>query len=256
MNYIAEDYWSTIRPTYIENWPRELLFVSIHSSGVRLTTDETIVLGSNQQDYFELWEDHPDAQKLAPIERKLQRAFDVLRHPGFVRLGSRSPKDTMRWYEHGPRVWNAKEALRLLLGGSERVNDDLLLAKINNYTPWIWVREWMQIEKPQEFRCFVQGRRLVGVSQYWYDSDYSLGALADELARVITTFFEYEVLPALHIDDVVVDVVVQPGADRWHVTLIELNPFFKLTDPCLFEWYKFDGTMRYIEQGAKVRVKF
>jgi len=36
----------------------------------------------------------------------------------------------------------------------------------------------------------------------------------------------------------------------WEVKLLEINPYFNLTDPCLYNWHKkqeFDGSLKIIE---------
>lgn len=249
-----------LRQTYLEAWPYELRKVSVPSSGERLTLREVELLGRSQLEWWETWtQDETEAMPdLAPVQAKLERLFAVVDDPGFVKLGGRSPKDSYLWHERGWRVTNAEEALQLLLGASERVNDDLHLAVANEYAPWVWVREWVNIKPAEEFRCFISDRRVLGISQYWHDSTFPIRivARAKELKRVITTFLDYEVCPHLHIGEAVVDIVVQEGDGRWKTTLLEINPFDPfLTDPCLALWPELSqlhGRLLY-RDGERIR---
>jgi hypothetical protein len=127
--------------------------------------------------------------------------------------------------------------------------DDLLLAIAKNYRPSIFVREWLDIPPWTEFRCFMKQRSLVGISQYFYRNVYPpLLAAAGEIEGAIRDFFPaFE--ESCHIQDVVFDIVVQPSAP-WQVTLLEINPYFELTDPCLFHWHDddFDGGFRFCRE--------
>lgn len=257
MTTYQNDYLATVRPTYIENWPAALAELSVPQSGVELTRSDVQMLGAAQEDYFELWE-KPDGIDLESIRNRIDRAISEVRVPGvtsgvFVRLGSRSPKDSWwPWrddnvdgFRGGDWPWplrTADDCLGVLLGASERVNDDLLLAYNTGYTPWIFVRQWEDIPKWAEFRCFMRDGELVGVSQYLHDRPYQEVIQRHELfAAAIDRFFTESFRPACHMDTCVFDVWVKVttkggGATKVSVRLLEINPFFRLTDPCLLRW--------------------
>jgi hypothetical protein len=73
----------------------------------------------------------------------------------FVRLGSRSPKDTPLGVATGCRASDGSEALRLLTAGSKRVAFDLSRSLRHSYRPWVFLRTWQQIDWFAEFRCFL-----------------------------------------------------------------------------------------------------
>lgn len=267
--------WDLVRPTFLENWPVELKAISIPQDGIPLTTNDAIALGKAQVELWEWWDRHellgdddPNAMPGDAPHRRTQEISDALHEkikrliatsgaPGvFVRLGSRSPKDSFHWWRQdddlGPRpkggpwpISSGEEAMRLLLETSERVNDDLLEAVAQDYSPWIWVRAWQDIEPWQEFRCFVRDGQLIGISQYDYMERRFFPQLARDrslYASAIMVFLRKRVLPVLHVPSAVVDVFVTvegmpSGRGRKaSAKLLEINPYFDLTDPCLFSW--------------------
>ncbi len=176
-----------------------------------------------------------------------------------MRLGSRSPKDSWYGSEHGFKVLNSHEALSILMGDSERVFDDLCLAINENYIPHIWIRQWVDMSKWSEFRCFMKARKLVGISQYFYrDGAFEeIISDADTIKWAIEQFFP-EFASLSHLEDVVFDVYLKRrrygDATAWECKLIEINPYFELTDPCLFNWNNpdgFDGSFKYLDNPVR-----
>lgn len=266
-------YFETVAPTYIEQWPEALRQLSVGQLGLELTEDQVRRLGKSQVELFATWGDehelaNMDQPSLVDIQQWLTYAIYLMPSLGawpgaFVRLGSRSAKDSFS-FENGGRCEDGDDALKMLLNGSERINDDLHLALHHNYRPWLWVRQWHDIAPWQELRCFMHSGELVGISQYDY-IDHSqqgagghynlLAAKAPYFKTAVEDFFP-RFRKACHLDTCVFDVFV---GDGHQVTLLEINPFFALTDPCLFEdagqWPgDFDGSFRYMDKDGKVKV--
>lgn len=260
-----------IKPTYIENWPVELKALSMHQEGLALTVDDAVALGKSQIELHEFWQGHlslgDEDNRLVEIAReldgKVRRVMAQAKAPGvFVRLGSRSPKDSYWWWRDEHRdagkdpatapwpITSGQDAVKLLLETSERVNDDLLLAVANNYSPHIWVRAWEEMLPWQEFRCFIHEGRILGISQY----DYMGRKVHPQLVRdrglyvnAVMLFLNKRVIPSLHIPSAVVDLYVQVNhmpsgrGRKASARLLEINPYFSLTDPCLFTWEELDA---------------
>ncbi len=267
------NYWDLCRPTYLENWPAELARLSIAQVDIPLNYNEALLLGKNIVELYELFDAHryrldlPGPNLLALIGR-LDEA--ILRFPdgGFVRLGSRSPKDSWLAHRRGMRCSAGREAWALLTDCSERIAEDLLLAFSQRYDPHLWVRQWLDIPEWLEFRCLVQDRELVGISQYQYHGRPVFPEIVqnrDAIVWAIQTWFESQFLHATHLDSVVCDVFCKlhqhGNSNLWEVKLLEINPFFQMTDPCLFDWRApLDRTFRYfgdessgsIEQRSKI----
>lgn len=251
MNMYTEEnpYFEAVRPTYLENWPDGLRELSIPQVDIPLTLNEAAALGSNLMEYFETF-DGPAAQDLSSIRLRLDEA--IARFPGgaFVRLGSRSPKDSWLGHREGLRVTTAEKALRLLCDASERISDDLHLALACEYAPHLFVRQWIEIPCWAEFRCFSRDGELVGISQY----DYHLGRREEivsngaDIEKAIHRFFRESFSPRTHLSTVVFDVFLE--ATLSSVTLLEINPFDEYTDPCLFEQRTFEGQFLYCKEPA------
>lgn len=246
-------YWETVVPTYIENWPPGLCSMSIPQVDVPLTLAEALRLGTNMIDYGEAFCQDGIVANITDIRERVAEAVARMPSGAFVRLGSRSPKDSWLGYKEGFRVRVATDPLRFLLDASERIYEDLTLALQNEYPPHIFVRQWLTIAPWQEFRCFMRARKLVGISQYNYlEAEVFPEIVADAEAirwAIEQAFSRFR--GACHLADVVFDVIVERKTMRdntriWEVKLLEINPFFELTDPCLFSWKDgFNGEFRF-----------
>lgn len=254
------EYFETVRPTYMENWPGELLRLSFASSFIPLEAIEVdAILGlCDAVQYGE--KVTVNKSTLAKLARRIGRAAARYPFGVFVRLGSRSPKDAWLGHDQGFRCTGemaGNHALDLF-AQSERIRDDLWLAKANHYRPNVVVREWKEIPTHEEWRVMVRGRRIIGISQYDYHKPYRAdGPDLESVRAAIEHHWATALRAALPIDDVVADLWVNrrvvspahrvargPEVVRWTVKLVEINPLFDMTDPCLFTW-------REIEQWSQ-----
>lgn len=248
-NYVYKpnnSYWEQVVPTYIENWPTELMSLSVASVRLPLTIEDAIAIGTNicefQEGFFKDFNiDKP--QDISHIVSRIDKVLDMFpKREAFIRLGSRSPKDSYLGYEKGFKGTNGHELISILLDCSERIYDDLRIAIYFEYKPSIWIREFVDIPNWSEFRCFVKNKELIGISQYNY-FDGKLDDIVDHLDAIETGIRQFfnRIKPILHLDDVIFDVYVKRqkvdiNTYMWEVKLIEINPFFGYTDPCLFKW--------------------
>jgi hypothetical protein len=250
--------------TYIENWPSPLYDLSIPHIDLPLNQDEARALGSNIR-HFGHWFGSGPAKPLDRIAQRLAAALDAFPGGAFVRLGSRSGKDSDFAQACGMRVTSLRGALLMLTDGSERIALDLRCALYLGYEPHIFVREWREIPNWAEFRCFMQDRRLIGISQYDCINLRHVPEIAGQahgINAAIESFFQ-EFRQHVHVADVVFDVYLQPGARNdqrsFDVRLLEMNPFCTKTDACLFRWSPadsaagdFDGSFRYLDEADKI----
>jgi len=266
----TQAYWDLARPTFIENWPSDLHSISIPSTIIRLDEREANTLGSYIIELGEGFENTPEEHEAVrdDLIRIIDQAVKYYPHGAFVRLGSRSPKDAMYWGvgpgEDSFCVRTGKDAWRLLTACSERVYDDLRMQLAMHYDPRIVVREWIDLPEWSEFRCFQRNGQLIGISQYYYRRPYlEILQDTDGIKWAIEQFHKLQFLPA-YTSDIVFDIFVKrrqvgircfgPNAGpmfNYEVKLLEINPFFNLTDPCLFDWTKpeeFDGRMRFTRE--------
>lgn len=147
----------------------------------------------------------------------------------FIKMVSRSPKDSYFGAKISLRCQNGQEALNLLCD-SERIWDDTYL-----YSPefsCLALRQWMDMSSMLEFRLFAKEGKLQGASQYFY-RDFLDGLVEhkDYFWERIREKFE-EIKDYLPQDDLIVDMY-------WNgeeMVVIECNPYDRDTDPCLFSW--------------------
>jgi len=250
---VTPAYLRKVAPTYIENWPAALVALSMAQTDIPLSLEEARSLGRRNRDFGRWFGGEPPG----PIEDLTNRLGEALRrYPegAFVRLGSRSAKDCTNARLYGLRVRKPETAIGMLADDSRRIAFDLRLALSCCYLPHLFVRRWRRIPRWAEFRCWMKGRNLVGISQY--DCHHlghcsEIAANASHIRAVIEALFE-DLRVVCHLDDVVFDVFVEEGAVAGaplRARLLELNPFFENTDPCLFTWRNggdFDGSFRFL----------
>lgn len=235
---MTDEYWDLVRPTYIENWPKGLAGLSIEQIDVPMTLAEAHALGTNIMEYAETF---GLRESIDDLRHRVAGAVAKFPRGAFVRLGSRSPKDTPKFH-YGKKILTYNNPLHLLTEGSERISDDLHLAIHHQYAPHIFVRKWLDFTPWQEFRCFQKDHRLVGISQYHYlgrthfqEIHRFLRPIKDAIVILHEVF--RDVCP---IADVVFDVIVEAWkgytGDKAVATFLEINPFSPHTDPCLFDW--------------------
>lgn len=253
-------YSEMVTPTQIENWSQELLGRSIKTMILRLTTEEARALRGLNSYALEMGDEPPQGAK-ATVDAIRQRIDEAAKEfPGgfFVRLGSRSPKDSWDGIRGGFLCRDGARAIHLLCD-SERVCDDLGPAIALGISPAIVLREWMEIPEAGEFRTFVRDGRLVGISQYFYEGFYPEIARNEEAILKAIQEESERVIPLLPAKNMIVDYIV--GAKRAATgevlpgaVLLEINPFFGWTDPCLFDWQEDKFTefeFRYNKEPVK-----
>lgn len=240
----------------LEYWHKDLHAMSIPSAGFPLTRPEAISLGlsiTELGDRFQALafaENPPVIQTMVALTDRIGEAVRSFGGRAFVRLGSRSPKDSWLGNRRGFCVSSGTDAIGLLTDCSERMADDLWNHLAGNELAWIWVRQWRNIPADHEWRCVIRGGRVQSASQYHYRQDWlpaesgqrryeamrRAGAMLPAACRKVAELVKWQ--------DVVADFVLLPAAEPY---LVEINPLHPLTDPCLFPWNE-DG------RGVRVRV--
>lgn len=257
-----QSYWDVAVPTFMENWPSELHSLSIPSAGRRLMMSEMRTLGSYIIELGEGFEKVPENREeirdrlIASLDTRLKEFPQGV----FVRLGSRSPKDAFYYPMNktqppNGQIVTAQQVFDCLTGGSERIYEDLQQQIAMGYPSSIWLRQGLELPEWSEFRCFMKDRKLIGISQYYYRTPYKeIAEDAGGIKWAIECFFNSLFQSRCHLDSVVFDVFVKRRGSQsclYEVKLLEINPFFQLTDPCLFDWNKpddFKGQLRYREE--------
>jgi hypothetical protein len=259
----ARRYLPYVVDTYIENWPPQLAALSVPQTDLPLSRVEHLALLGTLLCAM----DGPDADltQLAPslttgdveqgtasLHARITAALQHYPAGAFVRLGSRSPKDSYVGMDEGFQVTDADQALLLIATSMERMWDDLIRGWRAGYPMHIFVRHWIAIPAWGEFRCMMVGRELVGISQAnWMGGQRFPEIIENEAAlrSLIAAWFPV-FRDACHLPDAVLDIAVTAlGANP---ILIEINPAprLNLSDLALFRGQELDGAFRYLGDGA------
>jgi len=105
------------------------------------------------------------------------------------------------------------------------------------------LREWRSLNEASEFRCFVHGRRLLGVSQRHPSTFFPHLAdpqFQEAVVERIAEFFSQRVRDGFAPESYAFDVVLgKPPRQR--VRLVDFSPWAPSTDPLLFDWGDLDA---------------
>lgn len=258
-----DTFWERIAPTFMENWPQAVRDRSLPVLDLQVPWDELLAAMSHTN--YRKW--FPNLRPNLPLhdlEQRIEDGLDELDSDGFLRLGSRSPKDSQQAKQFGLRIQHGSQGVRLLTTDSRRAAFDIRCAMDYSYMPRLFLRPWREIPDWSEFRCFIQGGEIVGISQYDYQflgRSAEITNHATAMERVLRECLT-DLLPHLPLPDVVADVIliadaaeaddatITPAAlesGEYGAKLLELNPFIVQTDPALFSWMQpFDGGFRYL----------
>lgn len=154
----------------------------------------------------------------------------------FIKLITRSPKD----YNETGRYTSVEQGVTALLSSMRTMEDFYMFDSIPDKCHFI-LRPFVDIPKQSEFRGFVKGNKLVGISQYHYSKTFEwIGENKELINTKLTHFVNENIIPNMPIDDYVLDLVFDEVCK-----FIEINPY-GLSDPCLFENYNnFNGDFKY-----------
>lgn len=234
--------------TFIENWPQAFVALALPMTQLPLSEEEVHALGSRMLGFSQWFSQLHSQTAWSLLRQRITQAVDRHSNGAFIRLGSRSPKDSLQAMRNGMRVYSGDEALRLLLEGSHRVAVDLRLALDHRHQPQLVVRPWVEFPEWSEFRCFMVGYQFVGATQYACDSGQRFTEIAVHEASILKAlnFAMTKVAACAHLPAAVFDFVVLLSGCETHARLIDVNPLLPVTALGLFDDPShFDGTLRY-----------
>jgi hypothetical protein len=243
--------FNAARPTFLDVWPQHWRALAPTSELVPLSRQEMNALGW-QIAGFRQWFAKAPATSLMDLAYCVDAAVERLSRSSFIRLSSRSPKDSLYAQRKGLRVSNGAQALALITEGSERCAADLRMALDCQIEMAIVVRRWIDFPPSAEFRCFMVDRKWGGASQM------GVGRIGDvfltiQQARAVVSVLQavmQEIIATSHIVDAVFDLVCLPPTDRhvetWSAILLDVNPLLNVTDLAHFSPKgEFDFTLRF-----------
>lgn len=227
---------SYIKPLLYENWHPTLKELSFKTHIVELSPDDqrALLSASDPKERSE------EFVKINSLIHKLDEAIvDFKNLPVFTRLSSRSPKDS---FSEDFACKSGKDIINLF-SSSMRVIDDLIEYKYADIKCFLLLREFAEIPKHQEWRIFIKGGEIVGVTQYFYHEHFP--AIDSSISYTIKRINDF-VLPLIPLlpENVVIDIWAKDKP-----VLIEINPY-GLSDPCLLNYDDMDNGnagIRYIK---------
>ena len=212
---MMKEKYDAVSFSYINNWPKEWVGISMPTQLVELTDDEI----NNYEKALE-----GEIELLQPLAEKLDRALGWDRK--FIRLNSRSPKDAT--YPELPITLSGKTFVEWMVC-SERCLDDIVMMKAAKVPVFICLRDVHHFHKEVEYRCFFNGKN-VTIAQYHYDQLFphlQNAVTRERIEREVINFFEKSIKPYGPKHPYVFDVYFYQG--EWR--LLEINPY-GLSDPC------------------------
>jgi len=113
---MPNEYFETVKPTYIENWPAGLVNHSVATAHFPLAPGQVRALIAFNYMTLEDGRIPTEEEKLAlkELEAVVQKYIVQFPKGAFVRLGSRSPKDSWLGHREGFRCTSGAYALKLL----------------------------------------------------------------------------------------------------------------------------------------------
>lgn len=242
LRFASRSWLEPLKPCLFTHWPEPYKRVSFRTESLILTEEDQASLRMIFEDG-----DAMDAIAKTTLPAKLTDCLARFPDGAFVKLESRSPKDN--YWGEGTRFRTC--SWRDIVHGfySERILDDLARYQHLDVEPCrMLFREWQIIPRHEEFRCFIRGGRIAGISQYHYSAwDDGAGkqrplyfrkvaSNSESYKRAILAFLAQSIIPNLLVENLVVDVWIGREGAR----LIETNPY-GLSDPCLFSYKELEA---------------
>jgi hypothetical protein len=224
----TDKFMRAITGYFLENLPRGLLSsfmpheqITLDKNKMHALASRLAVPGSRRE--------AQTGEALAAIGKEIGRCLQAFSGKAFLRLGSRSPKDTF----YPTLSFTAVAEAFAILSFSVRAFQDVHWATLYDYNVSLFIRPWVDIKKWQEFRCIIKDGRLLGISQYYTQSGQAYPEIrqaAGKLAQTIHAFLEERVLPFAKHDSYVCDVLCRND----DISLIDYNLLTTKTGLCLF----------------------
>lgn len=206
-------------------------------------------------------QEDPEQESLSPpcfpdLESQIKDSIKALGGAIFPKLNWSSPKDAAWIATTGTLCCTSFSEIALLLRSSDSAVHDLCHAfdscddKTSSRPPqfFLALRKWYPSFHPEmEFRCFVRGQRLIGISQREVTGFYPV--LLDkklDLELLIRCFFEENLRLGFESENYTFDVYVTRDG---RVKLLDFNPWGAFTLPLLFTWDELEESFK--EKGGE-----
>jgi D123 len=235
----------SIRMTFPEHYPGAVRDLMLPMVSIKLSEHDAQVLGGFSMAFRAAMEGSADGYFSTGFLDTLDTVMAQFPEGVMPRIGYCSWKAGS--VSNAPAM-GAKGVLQIMSRDDPRVGQAMVAHVVMAEPVMLHVRPWVKIHDWAEFRMFIKGGRVIGASQYMHRETYPAISQNEPAILAALQALAEVLLPALHLDEVVADVFVEPQGKGFRATLIELNPFVAATDPCLFNWANggdFDGSFRF-----------
>lgn len=245
--------FSAAKTTFVDAWPKAWSDLAPGYDLVPLDRIEMNALGAQIMG-FRHWFTPASTQPLINLAHRLDAVIAKRNRACFVRLSSRSPKDSIYALRNGLCIRDGAQALAIILEGSERCAADLRMALDYHHPMAIIVRNWIDFPPWAEFRCFMVGRCGVGASQARHLERIAYPPIADYKSKILEVLNASmkKIAAASPIDNAAFDLVFDNLQKSNHAILLDANPLLVSTDTALFSSIAdLDSTFRFRDSADK-----
>ena len=238
-------------------WPRYRAFVPksriipltqpfidyLQADGIFLPEDDASPTSGRQHGYDDQSSESTQdiAQEWRPLHNQIKATIKELGGKVVPKLNWSSPKDATHMLGNSMNCYSADDVY-LLLKSSDFISfdlnhafDDTSPSELHEPIPWhLVLRKSFNMNPSVEFRCFVKGRRLIGITQRDMNYYSFLHQEKDKFSRLIADFYEEQLQGSFPDENFVFDVYVPDPYNK--VWLVDINPWAQRTDPLLFSW--------------------
>ncbi|KAG5241981.1 cell division cycle protein [Salix suchowensis] len=195
------------------------------------------------------------------LELNIKESINTLGGAVFPKLNWSAPKDSAWISTSGTLRCTSFSEIALLLRSSDSLVHDLCHAydscidKTLSRPPsfFLALRKWYSSFLPEmEFRCFVRGQQLIGISQREVTTYYpTLLEKRNYLQLLIKEFFTEKVRLKFESENYTFDVYVTKDG---RAKILDFNPWGAFTLPLLFTWEELEQNLKEEENVVDFRI--
>ncbi len=182
------------------------------------------------------------------VIHRLNEPMNSFKGNCFVFVDTAAPTDTERFAGKRGAVFSAKSAWRYLAESAK-----VRRAAADGLVQSICIRPFRRMNQTREFRLFIHGRRLKGMSQYWLIRHFRRLEGHKQKFWDMAEKFVSEIAWVLPTDNIVMDIYLTSSNE---ILIVDFNPWGEPTKPLLFDrwdrdWSKVEG-IRLIPPPMKI----
>lgn len=188
----------------------------------------TVFISLTEEEIKELAAGKKEGENVANILDRIGGAVKNLPAPRFASVDSIAPKDTER-YKTKKGAVTSPESIWNILCDSEKIREAASKGKVSN----IVIRPFRRMDTAREFRLFIKGKKLVGMSQYHLVRHFRRLVEREKEYMALAESFVKKITPFLPEENIVADIYITHTRT---VFLLDLNKWGAPTDPLMLKW--------------------